>query len=163
MTVFIKAIRPAALASLLALGLMPASYAQTDANLFASHDKNGDGLLSIEDSEYLEVAIRMLDKDKSDSINQAEFKPFTEHFSVTLEDPFFLVPSDEQQALVDSGDLSHPKIMDSSVLIVDFSNVGKIRYKIEGAQPEAKPSTGTDFDSFRVQFAPPREADITFG
>ena len=163
MTGFINTIRPAVLASLLALGLTPASYAQTDTDLFASHDKNGDGLLSIEDSKHLEVAIRLLDRDDSGSIDQAEFKPFTEHSTITIEDPFFLAASEERELLLESGDLPDPKIVHASVLTVDFSRIGKIRYKIEDVQPEAKPSTGADFDSLRVQFAPPREADITFG
>ena len=163
MTGFITTIRPVALTSILALGLTPTSYAQTDANLFASHDKNGDGILSTEDSEYLEVAIRMLDKDKSDSIDQTEFKPFTEHSTITIEDPFFFKPSEGRNISSEPIETGEPQFITASILTIDFSKVGKIRYKIENTQPETRPSRGTDFDSLHVEFAPPKETEITFG
>ena len=155
---FTKLVRPAALIAGMTVCLAPAMCAQTDADLFASQDKNGDGVLTIEDAAHLEVAIFMLDKDKSGGITQAEFKPFSEYGTLTVEDPFFFTPSEGEKVSSEPYDSPNPKILSFSVMTVDLTQPGKVRYAMrQDSLPE------DHLEGVTVEFAPPETGDITFG
>lgn len=107
---FTTLIKPALFAASIGACLAPIASAQSDAALFASHDKNGDGVLTTEDAPYLHTAIFMLDEDKSGDISQTEFLPFSEYGAVKVEDPFFYDPEGGRQIGSEPYDAPPPEI-----------------------------------------------------
>lgn len=151
-----RLIKPALFAILFALS--PAAHAEDNAALFDSHDKNKDGVLTIEDAVYLERAIFMLDKDQSGDVTQAEFQPLSEYGAATIEDPYFFVPSAGDQISSEPYDGPPPKVLNYTILTIDLTAAGKVRYATR------KGAMGEDsIENITIEFAPPPEADITFG